>query len=604
MDFKFLTSERDIKSLIDWHNKHTDYVALDTETTSKIARQAKLIDVQMSGRSDEEVVMFSGEHLPLVQRLTAKAEWWNAKYDLIVAYLHGVDLRCLRNYDGMLLHHLQDENLPHDLDSIIQADYNDPYKQLFWEKYESYQDAPFDERLSYACKDVFYLRRVNRKIRAALQRDGIPESLQEHVHRLALSLLATELHGIKCDLEYTVRMGTELKADIVETEPKMREAALHQCEIIELQQWAKEIEKVYKPGPRAKKWMTIQKPEFNFQSTQQVSQLLYEELGLPPQMKWDRKTRQEKPTTEDDALEVIEHHHPVVPLLRGYKKKTKMYGSFIEGVLEKVQGDTLYPSFNVNGTVTGRISHSEPNMGQMPSKGEWVKIRGIFVPEPGHKLITCDYGQLEVVIAAHFSQDKNLLRIINEGESKHDITARELGIPRAVAKTVNFAQQYLCQPAKVAEIIGCSKKDGEYYWNKYWETYAGEKAVVDACAAKVDRGEDIVNPFGRRRRFPKEFKGPWDRAKAHRQAYSSLIQGTGSDITSRALYLVSEWLSSRGYGRAWFSLHDELILQALLRHVDETRERVQKTMVGIGEEIGLTLPLTVDCSEGLERWQK
>jgi DNA polymerase I-like protein with 3'-5' exonuclease and polymerase domains len=601
VNFRHLTSEGEVQALIDWHNANSARVYLDVETTSKIAREAKLLDIQMSGREPDEAVLFSGEFLPLIRHISATCVWWNMKYDLTVAYLHGVDLRCLKNRDAMLLHHLVDENADHDLDSIVQAEWGDDYKERFWNEFDSYESAPFERRIDYACRDIVYTARADQRITEALKTDGIPDSLCEHVHRLALALLDTELKGIRVDLDFTIQMGQELKADIVRTEDEMRRIGGFHCDMIEMQLWGKELDKRKTEKGKA----NVAKPEFNFSSPKQLTQLLYDELELPLKTKWDKKSRTEKPTTEDDALEELEHLHPIIAPLRSYKKMQKMYGSFIEGVMEKVRGDMLYPGFNVNGTVTGRISHSEPNMGQMPSRGEWSKIRGIFVPStPEHKLITCDYGQLEVVIAAHYSQDKNLLKIIHEGASKHDITSTEVKCERALAKTLNFAMQYQCQPPKVAEIFGCSLKEAQYIWNKYWETYEGEKRVIDECAAKVDRGEAIVNPFGRKRHFPKEFKGPWDRAKAHRQAYSSLIQGTGSDITSTAFYRISEHLQSEGLGRGWFTVHDEVLAQALLRYVEQVREYIQKTMLEIGPEIGLTVPLTVDCSEGLDRWQK
>jgi DNA polymerase-1 len=604
MKFKQLKSEAEVRSLIDWHNANSKYVVLDTETTSKNPREAKLLDIQMSGRGEDEAVLFSGDYLLLLRELKPTCVWWNMKYDLIVAHRHGVDLRGLKNEDGMLLHHLLDENSEHDLDSLVQAQFGDRYKEEFWEKYENYLDAPFEERIQYACKDIVYTGRIYRHISKALDVDGIPAALRSQVHRLALALLGTELHGIKVDLEYTVEMGTALKADIVGTERQLRELGGYHCDIIELRQWAKEIEKVYSPGPRATKWKTLPKPDFNFQSPAQVVQLLYYELGLPKQLKWDRKSKQERLTTEDDALAEIEHHHPLVPLLRGYKKKTKMYGSFVEGVLDKAVGDTLYPGFNVNGTVTGRISHMEPNMGQMPSKGEWVKIRGIFVPPPGHKLITCDYGQLEVCVEAHFSHDKQLLKILNEGLSKHDITASEVGLPRGTAKTLNFAMQYRCEPPKVAEIVGCSKAEGEKIHRRYWEVYAGVERVYQECAAKVDRGEPIVNPYGRKRHLPREFRNKWERAAACRQAYSSLIQGTGADMTSDAFTEIDAELVGRQWGRGWYTVHDECLGQTLEQRVEESRELFRSKMLGIGPKIGLSVPLTVDCSEGLERWTK
>lgn len=603
MKFHHLTTEAQVRSLVDWHNANSRFVVLDTETTNKDPRLAELVDIQMTGKGRNEAVLFSGKFLPLLLQLKPTCVWWNMKYDLIVAFRHGVDLRVLDNRDGMLLHHLHDENSEHDLDSIVQAKYGDNYKEEFWGKYDSYLAAPFESRLQYACKDIVYTGRVYEEILSALSADGIPVALQEQVHRLALSLLGTELHGIQVDLDYTVKMGSELKADILDTEKKLRELGGYHCDLIELQQWAKEIDKCYSPGPRATKWKTLPKPEFNFQSPQQVVRLLYEELKLPKQYKWDRVNKVERLTTEDAALEEIEHHHPIVPVLRGYKKKTKMYGTFVEEILS-TGGDRIFPGFNVNGTVTGRISHYGPNMGQMPSKGEWVKIRGIFIPSADSWLVGSDYGQLEVCVEAHFSMDPQLLRILREGASKHDITAEEVGLPRGTAKTLNFAMQYRCGIPKIAEIVGCSMKEAEKIYKRYWEVYAGVERVFQECCRKVDKGEPIVNPYGRKRHLPTAFNNKWEKEAAYRQAYSALIQGTGADMTSDAFVTIDTELQRRQIGRGWFTVHDECLGQVKKERLEEGRELFQKSMLDIGPKIGLRVPLTVDCSGGLERWTK
>jgi len=598
MKFTHLTSEAEIRKLIAYHNANSTHVVLDFETTDKDPRKAKLIDIQMSGEVKDTAVMFDGSFLPLLLELKSRLVLWNYKYDFKVAYLHGVDLREKFVHDGMLLDHLVDENREHNLDSHIQEKYKDDYKEKFWTKYKNYLEAPFEERLDYGCRDIVYTDRIYRSLLRAIRTHSIPDSLIDHVHRLARALLDTELEGIKVDLPYCIQMGSELKAEIIKTEQELRTLGGYHCDVIELQQWSKEIEKAW--TPKGKKWMTLPKPEFNFSSSDQVARLLYDQLRLPAQFSKKSKNR----TVDDKALEFLEGQHPIIPEIRKLRKYSKMYTAFIENTLEKVQESRIYPSFNVNGTVTGRISHSEPNMGQMPSKGDWAKIRGIFVPDPGHKLVTCDYSQLEVCIAAHFSMDKNLLKIIHEGVSKHDLTAEGVGLPRHIAKTLNFAMQYQCSPRKVMDIVGCSEKDAELIWNKYWETYAGEKKVIDECKAKVDRGEPIVNPFGRRRRFPTKFQAPWEKEAAYRQAYSSLIQGTGGDITSRAFYLIAEQMQVRNLGRAWFTIHDEVLAQPKEACVAEARELISSKMVAVGKEISLRIPLAVDCSEPLGRWQK
>lgn len=616
MDFIHLTSESEIRDLICWHNAHSEYVVLDFETTDRDPRQAKLVDIQMTGRHEDQAVFFSGEFLPLLKGLqsTQVGQNW-IRYDWKVAHRHGVDLRTSTVRDTMLMHHLVDENAEHGLDAWVQEHYGDTYKADFWGKYENYQEAPLADRLAYGGADIVYTGRFYRWLNRRLVEESIPASLVDHVHRLASALLDTEIRGIRVDLDYTIAMGAELKLDIAKTEIELREMGGVSCEAIEMDLWLKEMAKRKTDKGKA----GVPRPEFSFTSSQQVMALLYQELKLPVQT--NAKTK--KPTVDDAALDELEPLHPLIPKLRQLRKYSKMYGAFIEGILSRTEappskylaqgdcsGNRIYPSFNINGTATGRISHSEPNMGQMPAKGEWAKIRGIFVPEDGHKLISCDYGQLEVCIAAHFSQDKNLLKIINEGASQHDITSESLQIPRNAAKTLNFAMQYLCSPFKVADLLGCTRKDAEGVWRRYWDTYSGLKRFIDETISTLENGNQVATPFGRRRRFPGYKRPTWANpekglyTKEMRQAFNAVIQGTGADITSRAAYLVDEELKKRGIGKLWFTVHDELIAEVQEDKAELAREIIQGTMVGVGREIGLKVPLTVDCSQPLSRWEK
>lgn len=602
MRFQELYTEAEVEQHVAALNRRGLPVVCDFETSDKNPRKAELVDIQLEGMVEDSAVIFSACYLPHLDDLEVPLVFHNMKYDLTVSYLHGTDLRGKRLYDTMLLHHLVDENAAHDLDSIIQARWQDDYKEKFWARFKNYTEADRCSQIDYSCRDIVYTRRFFDELRVSLKTEGIPQSLQDQVHALALALLDTEIHGIQIDLPYTIEMGTQLKSDIVRLEGEMRQLGGIACENLEYRQWAQQIDRAWTPN--GKKWKTLPKPEFNFSSPAQVVELLYTELALPKQTTWDRVKKQERLTTDDAALAEIEHLHPVVPALRTYKKYSKMYGAFIESILEQAEEGRIHPGFNVNGTIGERISHQNPNMGQMPAKGDWAKIRGIFVPDAGHKLVTCDFRQVEVCVAAHFSQDPNLLKIIYEGASKHDITAEGVGLPRGQAKTLNFAMQYQCSPSKVADIVGCSKKDAQLIWNKYWETYAGEKRVIDECNAMVDRGEPIVTLAGRKRRFPKEFRSQGEKAAAYRQAYSFKIQSNAAIFTNVSFVEIAQALAKEKLGRAWFTVHDEVLAQANETRVEQVREIVQAKMLSMGPRFGLSVPLSVDCSPGLDRWTK
>jgi len=416
--------------------------------------------------------------------------------------------------------------------------------------------------------------------------------LVEHVHLLARSLLATEIGGIAVDLDYLVKRGQELQEKILTLKPAMRKAACGQVECAEVAAWREKLD-AYKTE-RGRK--NCKRPEFSFDSPKQLADLLYRRLRLPVQT--DPKTR--NVSTGDLALESLEKAHPLIPLLREYRGHQKVYGSYIEGTLERLVEGRVYPEFRVNGTKTGRISHVNPNMGQLPREGG---IRGIYIPDPGCVFITADYSQLEVVLAAHFSRDEQLLRVVNEGASLHDITAAALQIERHTAKTINFAIQYGAGVSKIRDILGCDQAAAERALAKYWDTYAGLKRLVDDCHRCVEEGRPITNPFGRSRHFPAAFKDKWEKERAKRQSFNALIQGTGGDLTSRAFYLADDRLRGLGIGKSLFTVHDEVIIQAKKAHWEKAQEILVSAMESVGREIELTVPLKAQPSGPTERWE-
>lgn len=596
MLFHRITELKAAQELIARLNRNGSPVALDIETTGLDRFKDTIISAQLCFAGEAEAYYLEKECLSSLSALRAPLVLHNFKFDFgMLQQTLGIDLRQCQVHDIMLMHHLLDENAGHSLDELIQARWQDDYKEQFWCSYKTFETSPPEAQLNYACRDAVYTGKLYNALLSELAAAGIPGSLVDHVHALALALCDSELHGVRVDLDYLRTAGQELTDRITSYQTTLRLLAPLAVEQVEMNRWLAEIAKRKSPKGKA----AVKKPTFNWSSGDDLKALIYGELGVTPITKYSKAKKAQMPTLDDAALEELQDAHPVIAQLRAYRTDSKIFGSFIEGTLERHRGGRIYPNFHVNGTVTGRISSSDPNLQQLPRDGG---IRGIYVPDDGHMLISCDYSQLEVVVAAHYSQDPALLRIINEGASKHDITAQGLGIDRQLAKRINFALGYGAGKFKIKSILGCSEKEAEGALRRYWETYAGEKKVIDECQRKVDAGEPIVSLFGRQRHFPKEWGTGSLKQRAYRQAYNSLVQGTGADITHAAFYNVANEIKAKDWGRALFEVHDEVLIEA---RADEA-ENASKLLVRIMEESGkvLSVPLKAECGKPMERWCK
>lgn len=610
-----LTKPGDLRSwLEDTCREGQDTVALDLEWRVRNGRDDVIYSGAVTGPTADDCAVFGPELLGELMEAPEGLLYvlHHAPSDLKHLAWAGYPLHERYEFqDTLVLAHLLDENGSHRLGDLVKECYGDDYKAEFKAKYRLPEDAPPEENDVYNAKDVSYTRALFDLLHERLKGEQIPESLISHVYSLQRSLLSTEIAGIAVDKEYLLAKGVDLKTRIAELLPKMRSLVQDEIDSIEIDAWLVEIEKRKSPAGKAR----VERPVFNWDSPKQLLKLMYDKLHLPVQYgeaKKDKKTqryKQKQPTVDDKALKELSPLHPVCNELRHYRAFQKAYGTYVEGILEKLVDGRIYPSFNVTGTKTGRISHSDPNMGNLPSQKKSIELdepflaglRGMFVPEPGCCFVSADFSQLEVTLSAHFTQDKNLLRIVNEGVSQHDITAEGLSIPRSLAKTVNFGMQFGCSHKKVAKVLKVSEEEGLRAYEKYWETYSGQRRVMLECAEKVDKGEPIVSPFGRRRRFDVRKRAPWD--SAYRQAWNALIQGTGSDLTSRALYLTDQALRSRGIGRALFSVHDEIVTQVTQGHEEEAEKILLSVMADVGTELGLSVPLRAQGSGSMIRWE-
>lgn len=591
MNFKRLTSLTSVREYVTEALKQTPTVVIDLETTGLNPRTDKIVDVVITTfETEDTAIIFSGEWVSELKGLDTCLLFHNSAFDLHFLYTHGVDLRGCLILDTMLLHHLIDENASHALDSLVKEQFSDNYKEVFWGKYDSYEEASNEDKLDYACKDVIYTKRLYHIFRDKLRSDFIPDWLINHVHKLARALLDAEIVGIAVDIPYLTDLGVRTKSQIERIKPQMRALCELECQIWEYEEWTRELEKRTTEKGKA----GVEKPKFSFDSSKQLTHLLYKALGLPSQ----NNERTKNVSVDDASLEKIKDKHPLISLIQQYRALQKVYGTYVEGTLERIESGRIYPSFKVNGTVTGRISHSNPNLGQLPAVGG---VRGIYIPDAGSRFISADYSSLEVVVEANLTEDKNLIKILQEGLSKHDITAQELQIDRTVAKTLNFAMQYHCSAYKVAKILGISKREAEYVWNKYWEVYSGPKTLKDLTDKEINEQGYIVNMVGRKRRFGIKPRMEWD--GDYRAGYNFKIQGPGAEFTNLAFYTVADRLRENGHGRAVLSVHDEIIIQVKEAYIEEEEKALIDIMESVSNVFKLTYPLKAVSSGPMKRWE-
>lgn len=590
MNIIVLTTESEVKEAIQIANQQP-FTVVDIETTGLDSFKDEIIDFQFSGAGEEDVYIAPATFIHCLKVLTSRVVGHNLRFDIQFLFRNGVDVTHWQYHDTLLIGHLLDENREsNSLDSYVKEYWNDNYKEEFWKTYKTYEEAPTPAAQEYGAKDIYYTGRLYRKFKVRANEQNIPNSLITHVHRLQYSLLRTEIEGIKVDLEYITTLGVGLKGRIEQLKPEMRSLVADEITLVELEKWSEEIEKRKTDKGKAK----VQRPEFSFDSRKQLQELLYNHLEIPEQ--YNEKTK--RVSVDDASLEKIRESHPIISQIQEYRGLQKVYGTYIEGTLEKVRNERIYPGFNVSGTKTGRISHNNPNLGQLPKSGG---VRGIYVPNDGCVFISADYSQLEVCLEANLTGDENLARIFQEGLSKHDITATELGISRDQAKTLNFALQYWASHFKVAKLLSVSEKEAYEIWNNYWKIYSGPKKLKARTDGMVNRGEDIVTVFGRKRRFERRKRQPWD--SDYRQAYNFLIQSTGADITSRAFYDIADYLQLSGYGRALFSVHDEILIECRKEEVEVCEQSLLQCMENVGSEIDLKIPLKAESSGPMERWE-
>ena len=347
--------------------------------------------------------------------------------------------------------------------------------------------------------------------------------------------------------------------------------------------------------------------KFNINSTQQLGVILFEKLKLPVY----KKTKKGY-STDVDILEKLKGQHPVIEKILEYRSLMKLNSTYVEGLLPYINEKTkrIHSYFHQTVTATGRISSTEPNLQNIPTRIELgKKLRKVFKPEEGNIFVDADYSQIELRVLAHISKDEHMITAFNENQDIHKQAATKvLGIPieevtkeqRSSAKAVNFGIVYGISDFGLAQQLGISNKQAKQYIEQYLEKYSGIKKFMDEIVEKAKEQGYVETLFHRRRYIPELSSNNYMvRQFGARAAMNTPIQGTAADIMKIAMINVyNELKKEKLNAKIILQVHDELIIECR----KEEKEKVKKILKNCMENaITLVVPLKVDISEA-DNW--
>ena len=572
-------------------------VTFDVETTSPNAMKAELVGIALTDAPGKGFYIpvghqAAGQRPPLdmvlnqlrpVLTASGIARYaHNGKYDITVLTRHGLSIPALA-FDTMIAEWLIDP-----------ASRNLGLKNLAWsrlgvdmtpiedligtgKKQKTMDRVPVERVAPYAAADVDMTHRLVSVLEPELRTRALWKLFTEIEMPLVSVLAEMEMRGVKLDVEYLKEISIDLQKRLAALEQQIQQMVGY---------------------------------SFNIGSTQQLSQALFHTLGLPAT--GVTKTKSGHYSTAANVLENLRGKHPVIDLLLEHRQLSKLLSTYVEALPALVNPRTgrVHTSYNQTGTVTGRLSSSEPNLQNIPIRTEVGReVRRAFVAEEGNLLLAADYSQVELRILAHISQDPAMLEAFHRGEDIHATTASALyDVPlsqvtpemRRVAKTTNFAISYGVTGYGLSQQTALTPEEGNKFITAYFTRFPKVKAYLDETRRRAAEQGYVETLLGRRRYFPelqsKDKVHAGARAAAERMAINTPIQGTAADIIKIAMVRLHRALRERGLQAGMIlQVHDELVLEVPEDEVKTVIPLVRQIMEGAYQ---LDAPLKVDMKLG------
>jgi len=609
-DYGILNDMSELKKLVKKMKKRGRF-AIDFETTSEDSVRAELVGISIAvepraawyipvghtasallvteeNESDGELFAESSlaqldlkavldELKPVLEDDSIKKIGQNVKYEMVVLARLDIDLRGA-DFDTMVASYLLNPSKPrHNLDELALEFLNYrkiSIKQLIGKgaKRITMDRVNVREVLDYACEDADITLRLYEKLDPMLKEKELYELFERVEIPLIKVLAKLELAGVCVDTAVFRRLSAMLE---------------EQLEDLQRQ--------IYKLVGR----------EFNINSTQQLSKILFEEMKLTPVKK--TKTGH---STDVAVLEKLAAEHELPGKVLEYRTLGKLKSTYVDALPSLINPETgrIHTSFNQAVTATGRLSSSDPNLQNIPIRSEIGReIRRAFVPPDDRTmLMSADYSQIELRILAHLSGDEDLCAAFNEGLDVHDRTSSKIfGVPidevtsdmRRKAKIANYGILYGISASKLAADIGIARDDAEEFIANYFEAFPRVRGYIDGIVEQARRDGYVTTIMNRRRYIPDINSGNFGvRRFAERAAVNTPIQGSAADLIKMAMIEIDEKITQMGLRSVMIlQVHDELVFETPIEEVEEMKSMVKETME---TAYPLAVPVVADVRVG------
>jgi DNA polymerase I len=603
---------QDLAALDGWiaEARAAGFVAFDTETTSLDTMLAELVGFSLAIRPNAacyvplahktgggDLLDESGpapRQIPLAEALARLKPLLeddsvlkigqNVKYDMEIMARLGIDIA---GYDDTMLisYVLEGGAHGHGMDEL--AELHLGHKTIAYgdvagsgKGQVTFDRVPLDKARDYAAEDAD----ITLKLHGALKPRLIAEKLTtvyETIDRpLVPAVARMEMVGIKVDSTELKRLSADFARRLVDLEREIHKLAGH---------------------------------EFNIGSPKQLGEVLFDSLGLAG----GKKGKTGAYATGADVLEELAAQgHEIPARVMDWRQLSKLKSTYADALVEQINPTTgrVHTSFALAATSTGRLSSTDPNLQNIPVRTEeGRKIRRAFVAEKGHRLLSVDYSQIELRLAAHMADVGALKEAFKEGADIHAMTASQVfGVPvagmdpmvRRKAKAINFGIIYGISAFGLAQQLGIPQGEAKAYIDAYFAKYPGIRAYMDRTKEQARAQGYVTTIFGRRCHVPGiNDKNPARRSFMERAAINAPIQGSAADIIKRAMIRIDPALAeARLAARMLLQVHDELLFEVPVAEIEATSALVKRVMEGAaGPALQLAVPLVADVGAG-DNW--